>query len=302
MEILRLAPYPLIATWTLPEANYPYIVYVEDLVEKSFQETTITSSSTGVINYEIPFSEAQLDRELLVRFYDEDHEELVYEETLDIIRPYTNPNLLGSTATEIAEFTMYEMIARSIIDTYINDDFNNHKTVIQAVGQGTDYFSIWEKAHRVLKVYENNELIYDISNPSNYTQEFKITLDSTAIVRTEAGSVNRAEKAHLTLPGASGDFWFYNGDGTAFNTGYDYIFVLDTGYKTIPTDVEYATKLLIDDLKCGRLEYYKRYTSDYSTDQYKIKFDKLMMSGTGNMLVDRILDKYVTTIVKPGII
>lgn len=302
MEVLRLPPYPLTTTWTLPDANYPYIVYVEDLVDHSIQETTITSSSTGVVTYELPLAQVQFDRTFLIRFYDTDHEHIIYEENLDVIRPYTDPNALGTTATEIAEYKMYEMVARSIINTYIGDDFNNHKMVVQSVGQGTDYFSMWHPANRVLKVYENNVLIYDVEDPTSYESEFKITLDSTAIMRTEVDTVNRAEQAYLGLPGASGDLWRNFGRGTVFPAGYDYIFILDVGYKTIPADVDFAAKMLIDDMKCGRLDYYKRYTTGYSTDQFNIKFDKTMITGTGNMLVDRILDKYVTTITRPGLL
>lgn len=302
MEVLRLPPYPLTTTWNLPDANYPYIVYVEDLVDHSIQETNITSNSSGVVTYELPLSQVQFDRSFLIRFYDSDHEHIIYEENLDVIRPYTDPTALGTTATEIAEYKMYEIVARSIINTYISSDFHNHKRVIQSVGQGTDYFPIWDEPNRVLKVYENNVLIYDSEDPTAYSQEFKVSLDSTAIIRTETDSVNRAEQAYLGLPGASGDLWRNYGRGTIFPAGYDYIFILDVGYRTIPADVDYATKLLIDDLKCGRLDYYKRYTTDYSTDQFKIKFDKTMINGTGNMLVDRILDKYVTTITKPGLI
>ena len=60
--------------------------------------------------------------------------------------------------------------------------------------------------------------------------------------------------------------------------------------------------MLIEDIKCGKLDYYTRYISAYNTDQFRIQFDKSMMAGTGNMIVDRILDKYVKTITKPGVL
>lgn len=302
MEVLRLPPYPLTTTWNLPDANYPYIVYVEDLVDHSFEETTITSDSNGVVLYELPLAKVQFDRLFLIQFYDAEREHVIYEENLDVIRPYINPNELGTTASEIAEAKMYEMLARSVIDTYIGDDFNNHKLVVQAVGQGTDYFPMWHPANRVLKVYENNVLVYDVENPTDYTYEYKITLDSTAVVRTEVGATNRSEQALLVLPGGSGDLWRSGGREVVFPIGYDYIFILDVGYKTIPADVELAAKMLIEDMKCGKLDYYKRYTTEYSTDQYRVKFAEAILSGTGNMLVDKVLDKYVVTIVKPGIL
>ena len=88
----------------------------------------------------------------------------------------------------------------------------------------------------------------------------------------------------------------------AFSEGTDYIILLETGYKVVPYDIQDATKMLINDIKCGKLDYYKRYVTSYNTDQFRIQFDKTMFNGTGNFLVDKILEKYVKTIVKPGII
>jgi hypothetical protein len=60
--------------------------------------------------------------------------------------------------------------------------------------------------------------------------------------------------------------------------------------------------MLINDISCGKLEYFKRYVTDYSTDQFKIKIDASALEGTGNILVDKILDRYVTNVKKPGIL
>ena len=70
----------------------------------------------------------------------------------------------------------------------------------------------------------------------------------------------------------------------------------------MPNDITDATKMLIEDIKCGKLDYYKRYVNKYSTDQFKIEYDKKMIEGTGNILVDKILDKYVETIIRPGVL
>ena len=83
---------------------------------------------------------------------------------------------------------------------------------------------------------------------------------------------------------------------------YDYIFQLEQGYKVVPNDIKDATLMLINDIKCGKLDYYKRYIVNYSTDQYKIQIDKSSLEGTGNILVDKILDKYKTSISKPGVL
>lgn len=306
---MRVPPYPITTTWNLPIPNYEYIVYVEDLVDHSVTETNIFSDANGVLTYTIPLAQVQYDRRFFIKFYDSEHEHTLYEENLDVIRPYVNPTSLGTTATEIAEYKMYELVARSIIDTVVNNGFYNHKLIVQGVGQGTDYFPIWEETSKVLKVYENDVLVYDIDavDPTTNVYTYKVTTNNSAIYRIDPSDVigdvnNRFEYHPMVLPGSSGDLAHVGYRTVAFPTGYDYTFILDSGYKAVPPDVEVATKMLIEDLKCGKLEYFKRYMSAYNTDQFRIQFDKSMFNGTGNYIVDKILDKYITTITKPGVL
>ena len=302
MEIARIPPYPIVTTWKLPIANYAYQVYVEDLVDHSVEETTISSNAQGILTYELPLEKVQYDRKFFIKFYDTEREHTLFEENLDIIRPYVNPANLGTTASEIAEYKMLELVSRSIIDSHIVDGFYNEKHIVQTTGLGSDYFPIWEDLNKVLKVYENNELVYDVDDATIGQYDYKVTLDNSAIQRVEMDGYNRAEAKPIMLPVSPGNIAFYGYSTVAFPSGYDYTFVLDIGYKAVPTDIEYATKLLIEDLKCGKLDYYKRYVTSYNTDQFKIQFDKMIFDGTGNMIVDKILEKYKKSITKIGMI
>jgi hypothetical protein len=302
MEVMRVPPYPITTTWTLPIPNYTYIQYVEDLVDHSVTETEVTSDANGIVEYILPLEKVQFDRKFYIKFYDAEHEHTLYEDNLDIIRPYVNANKLGTTASEITEYRMLELVSRAIIDTIIPNGFYNYKKVIQTVGQGTDYFPLWYDTNKVLKVYENNKLVYDIDTPEDNEYDYVVTLDNSAVQRVIADSYNRAEQSPPNFPSARGDLGYYGFQSVGFPAGYDYTFIVDSGYKTIPSDVEYATQALMEDIKCGKLDYYKRYVTAYNTDQFRIQFDKAMFEGTGNLLVDKILDKYANTILKPGII
>jgi hypothetical protein len=303
MEVLRVPPYPLTTTWTLPIPNYEYIVYVEDLVDHSVTETNIFSDANGKLIYEIPLAQVQYDRKFFIKFYDTEHIHTLYEENLDIVRPYADPNKLGTTASEIEEYKTLEMVARSIIDTIIVNGFYNSKHIVQRNGDGSDYFAIWEDINKVLKVYENNVLIYDVDTPETNVFQFKTTFDNSAVERVIDGQYNRLEQGTQQYPKDFGDLAnIFGTSAVGFPKGWDYTFVLDIGYRALPPDVEYAAKLLIEDLKCGKLDYYTRYVTSYNSDQYRIQFDKKIFEGTGNMIVDKILDKYVVTIAKPGLI
>jgi hypothetical protein len=307
MEILRVPPYETIAVNFVVPAGYSDVdIYarVTDMADLSVEDLEFLDSSTGD-DIEI-FLPGRYDNNYRVEIFKivSGIEIAIYEEFYELIRPYVDPNTLGTTASEIAEYKVLELVARSMIDTFCPEGFYNKKITVVGTGNGSDYFSLWEKVYRVFKVYENNVLVYDRSNPDLSEYQYAITPDKTAIqrIRADVLELNRFESTAQNLPVASGDLGYYGYEGISFPSGYDYTFVVDHGYLNVPEDVEYAAKLLIEDLKCGKLDYYKRYVTNYNTDQFRIQFDKAMLGGTGNFLVDKILDKYVKTIVKPGII
>lgn len=309
MEILRVPPYPITTTWDVPDANAPYTIYVEDVVDHSFETLAVTSNSDAQITYVLPRSKIQFDRDFFFRIHEVDiNGEIVVDSNLTVYRPYVDPNMLGTTPTEVAEYKRWEIIARGIIDAYLANDsgtgegFYNHKLVVQTVGQGTDYIPMWHNPKKILKVYENNVLVFDADTPNDNAYTYTITPDNSAIQRFESGTYNRLEQVAPRIPTGSGDLGFYGRVGAAFPKGADYVFILDVGYKAVPPDIEIATTMLIDDLKCNRNMYYNKFITQYSTDQFDIKFSAQMLEGTGNMIVDKILNNYKGNVIKPGLL
>jgi hypothetical protein len=143
-----------------------------------------------------------------------------------------------------------------------------------------------------LKVYENNVLLYDVDNLENSPTHFEIIPDGSAITMTFNDAINRDESARILLPASPTDIAELDYSARGFPKGWDYTVVLEVGYSKVPTDIVRATELLIHDIDCGKLDYYKRYIGAYNTDQFRIQFDKAVFEGTGNLIVDKILDKY----------
>jgi hypothetical protein len=329
MNILRLPPYPLSVTYTVPDANTDYIIVIEDVADLTEIEESITSNANSKITYSLTGDFVKYDKSYAVSIYEDAGSsgadlvrgDIVVEDNLNIERPYVNPITLATsgTATDIAAYTEYESLARSIIDS-ITGGFYYNRTYLEVVGQGTDYVPLWKKTHKILKAYENAELVYDLSDtvngPALKSYTYVITKDKSAITKDpveNTDSLNRAERKYPNIPVAPSDSisLFDTEDSgnvqtivpaVAFPQGIDCIFLLETGYKVVPNDITDATKMLIEDIKCGKLDYYKRYIKNYSTDQFKIEYDKRMIDGTGNILVDKILDKYIETIIRPGVL
>ena len=330
--ILRIPPYPLSVTYTVPDESADYILVIEDVPEQTELEVFIsgesglTSSSQGKITYELSGDFVRYDKSYAVTVYEDidgERGDIVVEDNLQVERPYVDPIAIAASynetsATEITKYKEYESLARAIIDSIV-DGFYYKRNYLEVVGQETDYIPLWDRTHKILKAYENAELVYDVNDadgPALGDFNYLITKDKTAITKDPVqvtDSLNRAERRPSRIPLAVSDSYalFDTEDsgntqtitpGVGFQQGADYIFLLETGYKVVPIDIQDATKLLIDDIKCGKLDYYKRYVKNYSTDQFKIEYDKRMIEGTGNIIVDKILSKYINNIVRPGVL
>jgi hypothetical protein len=319
MQILRIPPYPLSVTYSVPDASTPYVFVIEDVENQNIIQESITSTVGAKVTLELPVEFSKYDKSYYLSIFEEIFDgvladEPVVEDNLEVVRPYIDPATLGTTASDIAKYAEYESIARTIIDN-VTGGFYNKKTYIEVVGEGTDYIPLWSRVNKVLKVYENAELVYDssLATPAIGTYDYLITKDKTAITKDPViftDSVNRAEKMpsrYTVAPSDSfalfdtedsGNTYTIHG-AVGFPEGYDYIFQVESGYRVVPYDIQDATKMLINDIDCGKLDYYKRYVKSYRTDQFQIEYDKSMLEGTGNILVDKILAKYIVSTTGP---
>jgi hypothetical protein len=319
MQILRIPPYPISVTYTVPDASTPYVFIIEDVENQDIIQDTVISTAGAKVTLELPTEFSKYDKSYYLSVYEEISDgvladEPVVEDNLEIARPYIDPNTLGTTASEIAKFTEHESLARTIIDN-VTGGFYNKKVFVEVVGEGTDYIPIWLRINKILKVYENAELVYDSSLdvPAIGSYNYLITKDKTAITKDSVIStdaVNRAERMPPRFSVApsdsfalfdtedSGNVYTIHGS-VGFIEGYDYIFQIEAGYRVVPYDIQDATRMLINDIDCGKLDYYKRYVKSYKTDQFQIEYDKSMLEGTGNILVDKILSKYIVPAIGP---
>jgi hypothetical protein len=297
MEILRAQPYNnIIKTFTVPSSfvgDFDFKILVTDMADLSVTEETRTGSAGDVFSISLP---GKYDGSYRIEITDTlDSNNILLDETYELVRPYVMPSTLGETASQIAEYTRFEEIARAVIDSVIPEGFYYKKKVLDAVGLGADYIPLWIDAKKILAVYENNVLVTD--------RTFEITQDKTAITETVVDGVNRNEQAPLIIPLASSDIVDANLPPLkGFPNGYDYRFILESGYPAVPSDIARAATLLIDDIKCGRIDYYQRYITSYNTDQFRLQFDKRMFEGTGNIVVDKILSKYAKSITRLGVL
>lgn len=293
MEILRVPPYDVVeATLTLPTgfASQTFTASITDMADLSVSTQTFTGESGE--EFSISLS-AKYDNDYYVEITTAD-KTVVIHETYEVVRPYVLATSKGTTATEIAAYSANEELARAVIDSVIREGFYYQKKTLELPGNGTDYLPMWDKIVKVKEVYENNILVT--------SRNFGISKDKTAVVVEVTGSNSRSEGGPIMLPAAASDTGVVGYTLLDFPKRNDYRVVIEHGYPTVPSDIVKATQLLVTDIECGKLEYYKRYVTSYNTDQFKLQFDRAAFQGTGNLLVDKILSKYHKSITKLGVL
>ncbi len=304
MELLRVQPYSDVnAEFVVPDSYTEITEFnarITDMADLSVTETTY--SGEGGDTFTFTFSGLYDNSYRVELWFEGEGIENLLDETYNVVRPYVDPNTLGTTASEITAATNNEELARAIVDSVIPQGFYYKKVTLETIGLGADYIPLWIDAKKILKVYENNILIYDAADPTAYPRNFEITKDKTAIVQTYTGILNRDQAAPLILPASNSDQLDLTFSYGGFPREFDYVILLEAGYTSIPSDITRAVKLLIEDISCGKLDYYKRYISDYSTDQFKLKFNSEVFNGTGNLIVDKILSKYAKSITRLGVL
>jgi hypothetical protein len=303
MEILRVPPYldvnfeALVVPAGFTDATVSIVV--TDLADLS-ETITFAEVSTGQkLSVSLP---GLYDNSYRIRVLASDSTPLA-DETVELVRPYVDPSSQGELPSEISAYAEKEELARAVIDSIVPDGFYLKKTVLELTGLGLDYLPIWTDAKKVLKVYENNVLVFDAESPENSRTLYKISDDKTSIIEDYIGGFNRREGAPQQIPASPSDYVdlaYFGSRG--FPHTFDYRLVLEAGVYAVPSDIKRATLLLIEDIECGKLEYYKRYVSAYNTDQFKVQFDRQSFEGTGNLIVDKILSKYVKSIRKIGVL
>ena len=298
MEILRVSPYADISVdFVVPAGitSSDITVTITDMADLSISTLEFLDSATAdILDISLPGKYDSSYRVEIIKDLETVSEAILKDETYEIVRPYVDPSNKATTASDIAAYALNEEVARAVIDSVIPEGFYYKKKVLHFTGTGADYLPIWDDVKKVLSVYENNKLVED--------REYEVSSDKTSIIEKSTDNINRAESSPLVLPAASSDSldpqFIYRG----FGKTWDYLVTVEYGYTTVPSDIIRATEMLIHDLECGKLDYYKRFISSYNTDQYRIQFDKGLFEGTGNIIVDKILSKYAKSITKIGVL
>jgi hypothetical protein len=289
MELLRLNnTTSLSASFSSLTASASYNIELDDLLTGVSYSASAIANSSGIVSFAMPSHYLTYTGSLSASVKDSQNN-LVNMTNIDIVRPYSNPNTTATALSiKTSEAIEHERLARYIIDSYTGG-FNFIRKEKEFIGDGSDQLLIDENIHKLYKLYENGELIYDSESNTNES-EYKVHKQLNAIV------LDIPEGNRIDYP----KIWRDRFLDVDFFSGYEYVVDGDFGWKVIPQDIQDASEMLIQDIANDSLRYINRYIESFDNDDFKIKFAKNWSSSTGNRVVDRILERYQKPIL-PGV-
>lgn len=311
MNILRQLPFPLEISYSDLAVSTDFILEIYDDHSGLIITETVTSNGSGVVDFVLPTGFEKFDGAYSVYLYtivDDLADETVVIDTLYIYRPYINPLTLTDDECDQEEYINLERTARQIIDTLVGGFYYTVETV-ETSGLGADFIPLPKRANKINQVWENNSPVYNRLAPISGQDTYVITPDKTAMTVQASGIYNRLQSKSVEIPLAPSDsFTLYSdnydqqiaskrfpmetGTISLFPKNWDYVVFGEFGWPVVPQDIKDAAKMLIDDIQGGKLLYVNKYISEYQTDQFRVKYNDLSLKGSGNLLVDKILQKY----------
>jgi hypothetical protein len=287
MEILNERQYKKVTSLTATFTVSPSGTYILDYEDLYTGESFSASASTisGAVSFTLAPKYLDYTGSLAASVKDSSGNTVIMT-NIEIIRPYCNLDSVASalSITDGSEIG-YERLARYIIDSQ-TQGFPFIRKEKDIIGMGMDYLPIDEKIYKIYKVYKNEELVYNSSlSASVNLVTYAITKDGSSITNVENESDAENKVNYKSV-------WHERYLDPAFADGAEYRVDADYGWKVIPQDIQEACEMLVQDIKSDNLRYINRYIESFDNEDFKIKFAKNPTAGTGNMFVDKILEKY----------
>jgi hypothetical protein len=286
MEILNERQYKKVTSLTATFSISPSGTYTLDYEDLYTGESFSASATTvsGAVSFILDEKYLDYTGSLSAAVKNSNGDTVILT-NIEIVRPYCNLDSVASalSITDGSEIS-YERLARYIIDSQ-TQGFPFVRKEKDVIGNGTDYLPIDERIYKIYKVYDNQELQYDSTLSANTNLvTYEITKDGTSITNIDDEPAENKVNYKVV--------WRERYLDSAFSEGSEYRIDGDFGWKVVPQDIQEACEMLIQDIKSDNLKYINRYIESFDNEDFKIKFAKNPTTGTGNMFVDKILEKY----------
>ncbi len=184
------------------------------------------------------------------------------------------------------QITNMEKLARTVINGYTGQQFSLRYGSQEVVGNGSDAAWLTEPVQSIDAMYENGVLMYSASSGSVTYNNFGFNLEITQtskVVRiiNSLWDVRYDNQVDPTI--------LYYG---RFRDQSRYKFTGLIGWNYVPQDVKLAAILLAGDYMSNDSAWRVKYLNKISMSEVSFEMKAGAYNGTGNLIVDNILDQY----------
>ena len=212
--------------------------------------------------------------------------ETTYSTVSEIIDAYS----FGTQSSDvnyksINDILRAEKIARIVIDNYTNQTFGTYYGLQEITAIGSDAIELNEKILTVDRLYEDGILVIDYTlTPvlNNFGYNVEITPTGFAVrIINNSSDVRYSNQTDLIV--------MYYGK---FRDNTRYLVQGQMGWKYVPEDIKTASIMLIGDILSNDFNWRNKYLVKVDLSEISFEMDKAAFTGTGNIVVDDILNGY----------
>ncbi len=291
MELLRTPPFPLELTYSDLAVSTAVVATFATSRNSFLEDVEATTDGAGDVTFSLPERFSRYDGEYSLTVYEgtsDNKGDVVVLDTVRVVRPYVNSDTLAPIGKE-EDYVKYERKARIMIDNIVGGFYYQDGTY-DLQGTGTDKLVIGNRVNKLLSLIENNVLLYELDGTN--LAEYTLNSDKTAILLYSEVE-NDLLDGRPSAGRAGSDSYDIGGRTPIFPNGFNYTVYVEYGWPMVPQDIKEATELIIEDMACGAPNYWSKYVREYETKDYRVDFHRPMFAGTGNVIVDQTLSRYL---------
>jgi len=185
-----------------------------------------------------------------------------------------------------------EQIARMQINNYTSQTFGKRYGSQEVFGIGSDALELTERILNIYKIYGNGTLIIDNSaTPGTDTVSASYNIANWQAEITPTGKAIRVMNNQWDVRydnQVDPTVLFYG----QFRKNERYAVEGYIGYDYVPQDIKLCTMILAGDLLSQDASWRNKYLTEVKLSETSFKLGKGAFNGTGNVIVDSILDSY----------
>lgn len=210
----------------------------------------------------------------------------------EVVKPYVT---LGQAKSELnlenvsdKDIISAERKARRVIDRFCGQSFGLSRETRLIRGAGDANIKLPRRLHKIHSINQ-----YGMNTP---LEGYSLRQDGKILRKEWAGEY--ASSITVTAPifnpyyDVKSDTWI-GARGATFGRNVEWVVDGDWGYDPVPSVVQDATLILMEQYLCNEAVYRERYIKSMASADFRYEMMPDAFEGTGNLIVDQILIDYV---------